>query len=176
MNLQIARSSNQSLLIDLVDNLSLIAKDQLAIFTKPEMIAGNVSVGKQVRHILDFYTVLIEGLDNNVIDYDKRERDLDIEENISIAIDKALLIHQQLQQITDESQQSVIVSLSTDVNIAYMQGKSTLLRELQFIHSHTTHHMAIISIMLRLNQMDPGINFGKAPSTIAYEEQLVITH
>jgi len=91
----IAISSNQSLLIDLVDNLSLIAKNQLAIFTKPEMIAGNVSVGKQVRHILDFYTVLFEGLENNVIDYDKRER-------------------------------------------------------------------------------DPGINFGKAPSTIAYNEQLVL--
>ena len=166
-----AISSNQTLLNDLVDNLLLIASKHLPLYRKSETIAGNASIGHQVRHILDFYTAFINGLKNNVIDYDQRERDVALEENISNAIDKALLTSQQLQHITLETQQSIVVSVSTDTNISSMQGKSTLLRELQFIHSHTTHHMAIIAMLLRLNDIQPGNNFGKSPSTVKHEEE-----
>jgi uncharacterized damage-inducible protein DinB len=46
---------------------------------------------------------------------------------------------------------------------------TTFGRELQYLLSHTVHHFALIGVMLRLLGVDPGSDFGVAPSTLRYE-------
>ncbi len=163
--------NNQSILNELFGSLTSINETDRSLYSKPELVAGNASIGGHVRHILDFYFALFSGLPGNEIDYDKRERDPVIESELTVAGEKIRVICEQLEQLKGSQEQKISVSVTTDATIAIMEGKSTLLRELQFVHSHTTHHMAIISIILRVNHITPATNFGKAPSTVAYEQK-----
>jgi len=43
---------------------------------------------------------------------------------------------------------------------------STVHRELQFLGSHTTHHFALIAVLLRTLGHEPPAEFGVAPSTL----------
>lgn len=50
-------------------------------YSRPLSILHNASIGKHVRHIINFYQCVINPQDNNVVCYDARERDLQLEEN-----------------------------------------------------------------------------------------------
>ena len=45
-------------------------------------------------------------------------------------------------------------------------------RELIFLHGHTTHHYAIIAVILKMLELPVSADFGIAPSTLVYEEQM----
>jgi hypothetical protein len=45
-------------------------------------------------------------------------------------------------------------------------SRSSLLRELQFLLSHTVHHYSLIALALRVQGFEPGVGFGVAPSTL----------
>jgi hypothetical protein len=49
-------------------------------------------------------------------------------------------------------------------------------RELQFLVSHTVHHYAVIAAMLRPQGVEPGADFGVAPSTLVYEQGSACAH
>ena len=40
---------------------------------------------------------------------------------------------------------------------------SSVLRELDFLQSHTVHHYSLVAMLLRLHEIDPGEEFGVAP-------------
>ena len=48
---------------------------------------------------------------------------------------------------------------------------TSVVRELQFLASHTVHHYAVIAAMLRPQGVEPGDDFGVAPSTLQYERE-----
>jgi hypothetical protein len=45
---------------------------------------------------------------------------------------------------------------------------SSVGRELQALLGHTVHHYAIIALLLRVEGIEPGEEFGVAPSTLAH--------
>src|ERR1051326_2086523 len=45
-------------------------------------------------------------------------------------------------------------------------------RELQFLCSHTVHHYALIKLLLDGSGIDLGVEFGMAPSSLAYQRAL----
>ena len=47
-------------------------------------------------------------------------------------------------------------------------SRSTLRRELQFLLSHTIHHFALIGLLLSFHGVEPGEEFGVAPSTLKH--------
>ena len=47
-------------------------------------------------------------------------------------------------------------------------SRSTVRRELQFLLSHTIHHFALIGLLLHQQGIDPGPDFGVAPSTLRH--------
>ena len=52
-------------------------------------------------------------------------------------------------------------------------SRSSVLRELQFLVSHTVHHYAIIKLHLQLQGCDTArlVSFGVAPSTQSYRQR-----
>ena len=50
-------------------------------------------------------------------------------------------------------------------------SRSSVLRELDFLRSHTVHHYSLIAMLLRLHEIDPGAEFGVAPSTLRHWEE-----
>lgn len=161
----------QNISVDILGQIVAVCK-QLTDddFRKPLNVLSSNSIGKHIRHIIEFYDLMLIGNVSGTINYDKRSHDKVLEENRVLAIEKlnALGIEilefkkdQRLQMLADYCiEQEDPIAIST-----------TLYRELQYNIEHAVHHMAIIKIAL-LNEF-PQIKitegFGIAYSTIKYQ-------
>lgn len=144
--------------IDLLESLN----DE--IYTKTSYGVG--SIGSHFRHNLDFANNLLKGLETGKIDYNERERDLQVEKNRQYAKERFLFLIQTLKQIsTDSFEKKVFVH--SEVN-EYAWHTSSLARELEFLHSHTVHHFALIAEKLHSFGIKVSMDFGVAPSTLKY--------
>ncbi len=153
----------------LSDLLTAINDDKYV--SEPEVLSGS-TVGKHMRHIVEFYIMLIRGKDEGVINYDKRERDEKIEidrlyakniiDNILVEIDDIMLY----KDIVVEADFTV-----TGGNTGVI--KSTMIRELMYCLEHSIHHQAIIKAgLISMGLYDiADNNFGVAYSTIRYRNK-----
>lgn len=105
------------------------------------------SIGGHVRHILDFYTSIFNGLNNYLIDLTDRERNIIIENDINIArkeIEKVLSKLNDFEKYQLDEKYELIDDLG--------QGKISIPTNLYAVlvqaNSHTIHHYAIISQLL----------------------------
>ena len=161
--------SNQLLLEQVYRELSSLTDTQSSIFAASLPFVGGASIGAHLRHILDFYSAFYYGLKKGHIDYDDRQRNPQIEGELKTALQKILIVIEQLDSLGMQNNREVTIHAAIDVMGDDSIGHSNVIRELQSLHSHTTHHMAIIAIALKLHNIDVEDNFGKAPSTIQYE-------
>jgi len=132
--------------------------------------AGVSPVGIHVRHLLDHYQALLDGLATGVVDYEARHRDAPVERDRSLALTMIREILRQLDGLDREpADRPLQVNLQSLVQAgaAADWSQSTLKRELQFLVSHTVHHFALIRALLRHTEFEPQEPFGVAPSTIA---------
>ena len=130
------------------------------------------SVGKHIRHILEFYELMIDGFENGEINYDKRNHDKALENDRDLAIEKINSFKVLLESFdTDRS-----IDLETSY---YLESdktevvKSSILRELVYNIEHAIHHMAIIKIGIlnSFKKITLDEKFGIAYSTIKYKEK-----
>jgi uncharacterized damage-inducible protein DinB len=146
--------------------LENISNDQYN--AKPDILSG-ASIGQHVRHILEFYLLLVSGSFSGIISYDKRKRDVRIEEDTAFAnhtIDRLLTGINTLEE-------KYPVKLEADYSIGEESKNmidSSIGRELAYCIEHSIHHQALIKaglIALELVQLT-NEHFGVAYSTIRY--------
>jgi hypothetical protein len=78
------RSRSISLrLSQLEDLLSAMDESQ---YTQPLTVFNGGSLGQHVRHTVEFFQCLIEGLESGIVDYDARKRDMKIETDIAYTL------------------------------------------------------------------------------------------
>jgi uncharacterized damage-inducible protein DinB len=158
-------SANSAILTQLIDVLIQLDSNQ---YKQSLKVLSNSSVGQHVRHVIEFYQTVLNGVSNKVIDYDARQRDLQTETDLNYAL-------QQLKSINNN-----FSSQLTDLNLSLMvdfggeklgEIPTSLFRELVYLIEHTIHHMAIIKIALQVafQQIEIPTNFGVAFSTIKYQ-------
>ena len=153
--------------------IGLLKNMNQSVYQQPLTALHGSSVGQHVRHIVEFYQCLAKSLITGTVNYDARERNLQIEQNIFTAIDV-------LEKSTNFIQQNHInatITLETAFGAEVAAEVPTcFLRELTYLVEHTIHHLAIIKI--GLTQTFPEIvipgNFGVAPSTIHYREKILM--
>ena len=143
---------------------------------------SSASIGKHLRHVIDHYICLFVGLyeGNSTIDYDARIRDQRYESDQHSARQKLEQICSQLEILKAESggsvsvsrKMKVICSTSTEQS-SVIEVDSNLERELIFLHSHTVHHFALISMILQGWGITMETHFGIAPSTVKHLNGLV---
>ena len=140
-------------------------------YASPLPVLSKNSVGKHVRHLIEFWQCQLQGMAEGVIDYDARERNALLETDL-------LFVRHQLKQL-----KSFIGCLEADTEL-YLQisygnaGSSrvgtTLFRELAYNIDHTIHHLAIIRIAVV--QTFPDVLFpphvGLAYSTAKFQQTL----
>lgn len=169
-------AGNRHLLEQLRDAMfaieAAVHENRMAIYSSAIPTIGGASIGAHVRHIFDFYSAFYFGLKKGKINYDDRARNSNIENKLDSGLLQLQVTIEQLETMSNLSNRPVEIFASIDVNETVNYKTSCLSRELQTLHSHTTHHMAIIAIILKLNDIDVGCHFGKAPSTIQYEHEL----
>lgn len=130
--------------------------------------AGRSPIGAHLRHVLDHYRALTDGLSTGHIDYEARNREAPLERDRALArVEVARLINALEKVAAQPEARDVLVNLRSvaDPEAGPDWSRSTPKRELQFLVSHTVHHFALIRNLLTGMSIDPGEEFGIAPST-----------
>lgn len=156
-------------------NLEEIKKLILKLSNKEYVYASKLlseaTIGQHIRHILEFYQIIFNQGNSNIINYDNRKRNLEIETNGIVAI-----------QIIDEicanlTRDFIDKQLILEGNFCAIEGRkiqiqTTLNRELAYCLEHSIHHQALIKVGLIELENTHFIegDFGIAPATIRYKK------
>ncbi len=136
-------------------------------------ILSGATIGQHVRHILEFYSCLLRGLESEIINYDKRERDLEIETCKASAINLIDAIISKLIFINNDKS----LKLAGNFTVSKENGdhflNTSLNRELAYNLEHSIHHQALIKVGLKELCLEPLIdgNFGVAAATIRFYDE-----
>jgi len=140
-------------------------------FSKKKEILSHSSIGQHLRHVLEFYICLFDGIKKGQICYDERKRDLLLETNKVHTMQTMDNIIQKLHEIKADAPIVLKASLS-DKNDTFFTLNSSIYRELVYNFDHSIHHQALIKIGLNeFKSNDVDDNFGVAPSTIKHNKE-----
>lgn len=123
------------------------------------------SIGCHIRHVLDIYSCIFKGLENNFIDFSVRERNESVEKETLAGIEYFEIVIEQLKKIKKEDFQT-IVKVSDDMGFGNETASSTIAAVLMQAQSHTLHHYATIGYLIyQLGIELPDAMFGYNPTT-----------
>lgn len=154
----------QAIKNNIEQNIALLNQINDEVLTTHYKVLGQSTIGQHLRHIIEFYNCLLEGYTSKTINYDNRKRELAIENNTIIAIQK--LKHIVLNLDKPDSTLNLIQPCVLGEQII----KTTYYRELLHNLEHSIHHQAIIKIALLNNtSIILPSHFGVATSTIEHQ-------
>ncbi len=166
-NLKISTKHTLSQINDLLKQMSNDA------YSEPLDILSGSTIGMHVRHILEFYQCLLFGVaKTEIVNYDKRQRNLLIETDILFAQDIIEAINTALHSVAMDM--PICVEFAVGINDETNCAPSSISRELYYLSEHTVHHMAILKMAFKMqfpNLMLPE-NFGVASSTVKYKNNV----
>ena len=115
------------------------------------------SAGSHMRHVIDHYLALKEGIDGGVVDYNLRHRQSDVAKSTTFALQAWNDIEVWLVDVYQNDMQAALSVLAeTSVEASYInQVSSTLGRELLFVSSHAIHHFSLLAIIVSLQGQKP---------------------
>ncbi len=160
---------SRKLSIDILKVLLVFLKEFIPLEdiykTPPNKTFG--AIGGQVRHTLEFYNILLDGLKNNeaIIDYDNRSRKKEVELLPQKAIDEINTIIERFTHFdfSENWEAKKKVFSGAFVNTSFLV-------ELDQVFNHTIHHEAIMQLISQCHgiNINPPSDFGLAPSTVKY--------
>lgn len=156
-----ARILNQ--LADMVNQIS--SED----FSRPSETLGGASIGKHVRHTLEFFLCFKTGCSEGIVNYDRRAHNVFIERDKAIALDGIQNMIDFVRGLKGNCLLQLEVGYNAQSDICETIDTS-MMRELVYNIEHAVHHMAMIRIALRevASYIQVAENFGVAASTARY--------
>ncbi len=143
-------------------------------YTAAEGAFRRGGVGKHVRHVLEFYQAVLNEFPE-VIDYDSRTRESEIEEDPNAARERIQHLVSRIDdlraRVENRSHDSIAKLLRFSSERPLGTVASSVGRELVFLSSHTVHHLALIRFILESLGYEVSDDFGVAPSTLRYENK-----
>ncbi|WP_169314282.1 DinB family protein [Streptomyces piniterrae] len=129
---------------------------------------GASSIASHVRHCVDHYTAILDGVDTGTVEYDRRVRGTALETDRSFALARLAEVRSQVCGLAARSLDrpvEVISVVDSDGSVA--RTRSTASRELLFVSHHAVHHVAVMVPMARTLGVNVPAQFGYAPATLA---------
>lgn len=139
-------------------------------YASPLRVLSGNSIGKHVRHILEFYDCLNKGYASASVDYDSRQRNLLLETSTASALSSIEHIISFLGKVTDKP---VVLLTRYPGSEIPANSASSFKREIIYNIEHAIHHMAMIRIALSdsFPEVKPDKDFGVAYSTVKYQKE-----
>ena len=158
-----------------LNQLSMVTNQmEAADFSRPSQALGGSTVGKHLRHTLEFFICLEKGFEIGTVNYDNREHDQLMETDRDFALEVLVRVKEFVAKTKGNRELTLEVDHDRDGSTPQLIG-TNYQRELSYNIEHTVHHMAIMKIGLR--EVSPYIripeDFGIAASTIRHKESLV---
>jgi len=127
--------------------ISLINTLDISVYTNESVGPYFSSIGSHIRHVLDFFDCVVDGLDSNFIDLTARKRDESISTNKTAAVEHIYKLQETLMSYIDVNT-DYLIHVADDMG----QGKVTVDYTLESIllhaNSHAVHHFATIGYIL----------------------------
>jgi uncharacterized damage-inducible protein DinB len=132
-------------------------------YTERTPACFNSTAGGHLRHVIEHYLGFLQGTETGEIDYEARARDPLIETDPRYAMAQMDAISERLARLTDDCELKVRAECAPE-----HWGVTSMLRELEFLLSHTIHHYALIGVICQLAGHRLPKDFGMAPSTLRH--------
>ena len=130
-------------------------------YTKKIKHLGDASIGGHTRHIIELLQCVLEGYELNKVDYLHRVRNLELENDKHLALEKLLWLMEIIPH-EDKELQLVVENFHTDWKVL-----TSFYREIIY------NHLALIKVaLLEMNLDIVEQDFGMAYSTIQYKASL----
>lgn len=127
---------------------------------------SNATIGEHTRHIIEMFQCLENFYDSGLVNYDKRERNIQIQTNTEFAIKNIIGIQENLEKKNKK------IELQQIIDGEEILIESNYFRELLYNLEHCIHHQALIKVaILQCDNVRIDANFGVARSTIEYRNQ-----
>ncbi|RZS92644.1 DinB family protein [Aquimarina brevivitae] len=145
--------------------ITLITKISPAIYQDTSVGPYHSSIGSHMRHLLDFFLCITNGLDANDINLIQRSRD----EGVATHKEKALTLLYDLQATLisySDMPSNCLIKVTDDMGQGAVTVHYTLESILLHANSHLIHHFAAIGYILNVLDEDLKIpGFGYNPTT-----------
>lgn len=161
---------------DILDQLTAVVQQlENRDFDRPSATLSHATIGQHLRHTLEFFGCLEQGFASGVVNYDRRERNEEIQTNRQ----RALVRLEEIKRFLAEQRDNCPLNLE----IAYKRESeysqripSNYHRELAYNVEHAVHHMALMKIGIR--EVAPYVqvpdDFGVAVSTLRHKDSLLL--
>jgi hypothetical protein len=139
-----------------------------AEYRQPSERLFNATIGQHVRHIIELFQCLQRGYESGVVNYDKRERNLLLEQDKDFALEQLVLLFKDIERPNKNLLlQAIYDEHSADPELI----PTNYLREVAYNLEHTIHHMALIRVGINeISNVQLPDNYGVASSTIKYKK------
>ncbi|MEM9603083.1 MAG: DinB family protein [Pseudomonadota bacterium] len=156
----------------LLDQLSdVVAQLREPDFSRPVPTLSGASVGQHIRHTIEFFGCVIDGVGVGTVDYDQRRRDPALESDPVAALHAI----DDIKGFLASTEHDALLTLRVDYSLESGDAseiRSCLFRELAYNIEHAIHHMALIRIGVA--DIAPHValpaHFGVASSTVRYRQ------
>lgn len=151
----------------------VLEKIETEAYAKPLGLFNGSTIGQHFRHIFDFYGCLIRGVQEQRIDYARRERDTLVESDPMYAASLSEELSGAIQHMDEQEGIEVVADFSSDLNEERPVVQSTVGRELMYAYDHAVHHLAMIKMGLKVTSpaIDVADSLGVAPSTLKHWQE-----
>jgi hypothetical protein len=155
-----------SVFVQLSGTLQQLSDDEYA---KPCTSLFKNTIGQHVRHIIELFECLENGYSNGIVCYEKRKRDVLIENDKQKA---EKLLQQIYTELDKPNKELVLEACYDDVSNEQLSLSTNYYREIAYNLEHTIHHMALIRTGVNeVSHISLPEDFGVASSTIKYRKQ-----
>ncbi|MFO0860585.1 MAG: hypothetical protein U0570_08510 [Phycisphaerales bacterium] len=164
-----ARGALVEVLLQVRGLLMLLNQDQYVLAPVGDVRS---SIASHVRHALEHVKSLLRATGTGRLDYDLRDRDTPVERELPAATAEIDSLIDALRRIDpiDANADWTLGARVTESG-ATLGMRTTPLRELVFVLSHTIHHNALIGVLARRQGISLPARFGYAPSTPVSETE-----
>lgn len=134
-------------------------------YSQPVQLPHAPTIGRHVRHIIEHYQQLLSALTDGQLNYANRPRETNIERQPRLAREQLTNIKRTLEAT------ALLTSYPLVLHANGQELPTSWGRELEFVHSHTVHHLALIHIIAKEFDIPLNDAVGVHPSTMEYLRQ-----
>lgn len=147
--------------------LSILSNQDLCNMSVPPYYS---CIGSHIRHILDIYDCIFEGIDIGLVDLTDRSRNIKIHKDCAYALENVLRVIKAVENL-QKTNLDIKINVVDDLGMGKVKIEYTIAAILAQANSHAIHHYAIINYILdNLGIMIQDEEFGYNPTTPRPEE------